>query len=77
MKDKFYAMQTLLEERTKEKAREVVELQGQVQVLEDEVEQLERRRGLRLEEGETIVQRCGLTSCTAPFYVVCSLASNL
>ena len=55
MKDKFYAMQTLLEERTKEKAREVVELQGQVQVLEDEVEQLERRRELRLEEGEIIV----------------------
>ena len=55
MKDKFYAMQTLLEERTKEKAREVVELQGQVQVLEDEVELLERRRELRLEEGEIIV----------------------
>ena len=55
MKDKFYAMQTLLEERTKEKAREVVELQGQVQVLEDEVELLERGRELRLEEGEIIV----------------------
>ena len=57
MKDKFYDMQTLLEERTKEKAQEVVKLQGQVKVLEDEVEQLERRRELRLEEGETILQR--------------------
>ena len=73
MKDKFYAMQTLLEERTKEKAREVVELQGQVQVLEDEVEQLERRRELRLEEGEIIVYQeiWGQTM----EYIDCSLTS--
>jgi len=51
MKKKFFAMQNLLEERSKLKAREVVELQGHVKVLEDEVEQLERRRELRLEEG--------------------------
>lgn len=64
-------MQNLLEERSKQKAREVVpfqkqtyiyfpkkqvvHLQGQVKVLEDEVEQQERRRELRLEEGEAIM----------------------
>jgi len=51
MKEKFIAMQNLLEKRSKQKAREVVHLQRQVKALEDEVEQLERRRELRLEEG--------------------------
>merc|ERR1712181_70857 len=51
MKEKFVAMQNLLEEQSKQKAREVVHLQGQVKVLEDEVEQLDRNRELRQEEG--------------------------
>ena len=59
MKEKFFAMQNLLEEFSKLRAREVVELQGQVKVLEEEVEHLERRRELRLEEGELIIcQKC-------------------
>ena len=41
------------------KLRQVVELQGQVRLLENEVDQLERRRKLRLEEGEaTVDQKC-------------------
>jgi len=51
MKEKFVALQNLLEERSKQKAREVVHLQGQVKVLEDEVKLLDRKRELRLEEG--------------------------
>jgi len=47
-------MQTLLEEWSKKKATEVAELQGQVNLLEDEVEQLEKRRELKLEEREEL-----------------------
>ena len=59
MREKFVAMQTWVEKVAQHRAGEVVKLQGQVQVLEDEVEQLERRWELRLEEGEpTKYQRC-------------------
>ena len=47
-------MQTAIVRRSKEKALKVVEAQQQVSMLEAEVEEMERRREIKLEQGEAM-----------------------
>ena len=51
---KFSDMQTAIGRRSKEKALKVVEAQQQVSMLEAEVEEMERRREIKLEQGEAM-----------------------
>ena len=51
---KFSDMQTAIGRRSKEKALKVVKAQQQVSMLEAEVEEMERRREIKLEQGEAM-----------------------